>query len=230
MDQPIPKRLSISPIDSLEHSVLLGPTGSGKSTILQHLILSDINADRSVLVIDPKQDLLRDVLERIPQERMDEVVVIDPSDPCPVGFNPLAFREYGEPALIADSILSVLKEIWSDSWGVRIADVLNAALLTLVQVEGATLLWLPALLTDDAFRRRITGQLKDRVALRPFWEQFDALKDTERRLIIEPVLNKIRQFLLRQYLRGVLGQASPKFSLTDLFYKRRIVLVPLLRR
>lgn len=81
---------------------------------------------------------------------MDEVVVIDPSDPCPVGFNPLAFREYGEPALIADSILSVLKEIWSDSWGVRIADVLNAALLTLVQVEGATLLWLPALLTDDA--------------------------------------------------------------------------------
>lgn len=227
MDQPIPKRLSISPMDSLEHSVLLGPTGSGKSTILQHLILSDINAGRSVLVIDPKQDLVRDVLERIPQERMDEVVVIDPSDPCPVGFNPLAFREYGEPALIADSILSVLKEIWSDSWGVRIADVLNAALLTLVQVEGATLLWLPALLTDDAFRRRITGQLKDRVALRPFWEQFDALKDTERRLIIEPVLNKIRQFLLRQYLRGVLGQASPKFSLTDLFYKRRIVLVPL---
>ena len=65
------------------------------------------------------------------------------------------------------------------------------------------------------------------MALRPFWEQFDALKDTERRLIIEPVLNKIRQFLLRQYLRGVLGQASPKFSLTDLFYKRRIVLVPL---
>ena len=109
----------------------------------------------------------------------------------------------------------------------RIADVLNAALLTLVQVEGATLLWLPALLTDDAFRRRITGQLKDRVTLRPFWEQFDALKDAERRLIIEPVLNKIRQFLLRQYLRGVLGQASPKFSLTDLFYKRRIVLVPL---
>ena len=214
-------------MDSLEHSVLLGPTGSGKSTILQHLILSDINAGRSVLVIDPKQDLVRDVLERIPQERMDEVVVIDPSDPCPVGFNPLAFQEYGEPALIADSILSVLKEIWSDSWGVRIADVLNAALLTLVQVEGATLLWLPALLTDDAFRRRITSQLKDRVALCPFWEQFDALKDTERRLIIEPVLNKIRQFLLRQYLRGVLGQASPKFSLTDLFYKRRIVLVPL---
>ena len=147
-------------MDSLEHSVLLGPTGSGKSTILQHLILSDINAGRSVLVIDPKQDLVRDVLERIPQERMDEVVVIDPSDHCPVGFNPLAFREYGEPVLIADSILSVLKEIWSDSWGVRIADVLNAALLTLVQVEGATLLWLPALLTDDAFRRRITGQLK----------------------------------------------------------------------
>ena len=52
-----PKKLSISPRDSLEHTHLIGPTGSGKSTAMQHLILSDIKAGRSVLVLDPKQDL-----------------------------------------------------------------------------------------------------------------------------------------------------------------------------
>ena len=223
----IPKKLSISPKDSLEHTHLIGPTGSGKSTAMQHLILADICANRSVLVLDPKADLVTDILSRIPEERAKDVVVIDPSAPNPCGFNPLAFGKCGNKALLADSILSVMKEIFSDSWGVRLAEILNAALLTLVEINGATLLWLPALLTDDAFRMRIIGQLKDRIALLPFWEQFNSLKESERRQQIDPVLNKIRQFLLRPGLRNVLGQAHPKFDLTDLFTQRKIVLVPL---
>lgn len=227
MDAADPKKLSISPKDSLLHTVLLGPTGSGKSTAMQHLILSDICAGRSVLVIDPKADLVNDILSRIPKEREDDVVVIDPSDPAPVGFNPLAFKNYENPPLLADAILSVLKELWADNWGVRIQDILSAALLTLVEVEGSSLLWLPAFLTDADFRQKITSQVKDRVALKPFWEQFDALKDYSRQQQIEPVLNKLRQFTLRPGLRNVLGQAKPKFSLTDLFYQRKIVLVSL---
>ena len=227
MDTVTSKKLSISPRDSLEHCHLIGPTGSGKSTAMLHLILSDINAGRSVLVLDPKADLVTDILKRIPEERMDDVVVIDPSDPAPCGFNPLAFKEYGSPSLIADAILSVLKEIFSDSWGIYTQDVLTAALLTLAEAENSTLLWLLPLLTDENFRRRITSRVKDRMALRPFWEQFEALRDTEKRQQISPVLNKLRQLTLRPGLRNVLGQAKPKFSLTDLFYKRRIVLIPL---
>lgn len=227
MNATNPKRLSISPRDSLEHCHLIGPTGSGKSTAMLHLILSDINAGRSVLVLDPKTDLVNDVLMRIPEERIDDVVIIDSSDSCPCGFNPLAFKDYGNPSLIADAVLSVLKEIFSDCWGIYTQDVLTAALLTLVGVEDATLLWLLPLLTNENFRRRITSKVKDRMALRPFWEQFEALRDTEKKQQISPVLNKLRQLTLRPGLRNVLGQAKPKFSLMDLFYKRKVVLVPL---
>lgn len=227
MDAVSPKRLSISPRDSLEHLHLIGPTGSGKSTAMLHLILSDINAGRSVLVLDPKADLVNDVLMRIPEKRIGDVVVIDPSDSCPCGFNPLAFKDYGSPSLIADAILSVLKEIFSDCWGIYTQDVLTASLLTLVEAENSTLLWLLPLLTDETFRRQITSKVKDRMALGPFWEQFEALRDTEKRSQISPVLNKLRQLTLRPGLRNILGQAKPKFSLTDLFYKRKVVLVPL---
>ena len=90
-----------------------------------------------------------------------------------------------------------------------------------------SLLWLPALLTDDNFRHKITSQLKDEIVLKPFWKNYDSMKDSERKQEIAPVLNKMRQFLYRPGLRSILGQSNPKFQLTDLFHKRRIVLVPL---
>lgn len=114
-----PKKLSVSSRDSLEHLHLIGPTGSGKSTAMLHLILADIRANRSILVIDPKADLICFLLARIPEERADDVVVIDPSDDRPCGFNPLAFKRYKNKALIADAILAVLRELWRDNWGVR---------------------------------------------------------------------------------------------------------------
>lgn len=223
-NQP-PKKLSISPKDSLEHMCVLGPTGSGKSTAMMRLILADINAGRSVLVIDPKQDLVTDILARIPESRADDVVVISPADVCPAGFNPLAFRQ--DPALTADTILATFSELWSANWGIRTADVLGASLNTLAQIPGATLLWLTPLLTDENFRRKIVSKIHDSIGLEPFWKHYEEMRDSERRTEIAPVLNKLRQITMRPGLRNVLGQAAPKFSLMELFTKRRIVLVPL---
>lgn len=224
-----PKPLSISPQDSLEHTIILGPTGSGKSTVMEHLILSDIRAGRSVLVLDPKADLVTNILERIPESRQKDVVVIDPSDPCPVGFNPLRFKGFRNNALVADAVLAVLKEIFAESWGIRTQQILSAALMTLTEIPNATLLWLPLLLTDAEFRAVVVSHCKDKIGLLPFWKQYEAMKDAERNANIAPVLNKMQQFVFRPGLRSVLGQSKPKFDLMDLFLDRKIVLVPLNR-
>jgi hypothetical protein len=218
--------LGISAKDSLEHTVILGPTGAGKSTVMLNLILQDVKAGRGVLLIDPKADLARDVLSRIPEERAGDVVVLDPSDTHPVGFNPLAqYRR--DPALTADAVLSVFRDIFADSWGIRTQDILSGALLTLAQTKNASLVWLPSLLTDEEFRAKVTAGITDRLGLGAFWRSFEAMSKAERNQAIAPVLNKVRQFLLRPQLRAVLGQAEPKFQLSELFTTRRIVLVPL---
>ena len=194
---------------------------------MQNLILADIEAGRSVLVIDPKADLIASILERIPEKRKDDVVVLDASDASPAGFNPLAFRQ--DPALTADTVLAVFKELFAENWGIRTADVLGAALTTLARVPGATLLWLIPLLTDAEFRKRIVPQTDDPIGLGSFWQHFEEMSERERNTEIAPVLNKLRQISMRPGLRNVLGQAEPKFSLAELFTKRRIVLVPLNR-
>lgn len=219
-------RLGISAHDSLQHTVLLGPTGAGKSNAMLSLIMADIEAGRGLLVIDPKRDLTIDVLARIPEARRRDVVVIDPADVSPVGLNPLAAQRQ-DPSLVADGILAVFKELWADSWGPRTQDILTAALMTLAQAPNSTLVWLPTLLTDARFRHKLTKKISDPVGLEPFWNAFEAMSPAQRDQAIAPVLNKLRQFLLRPALRAVLGQTEPHFDLSELFTERKIVLVSL---
>jgi len=219
-------RLGISARDSLQHTVLLGPTGSGKSNAMLNIITADIAAGRGVLLIDPKSDLTADVLARIPESRLGDVVVIDPADPRPVGLNPLVGRRQN-PSLVADGVIAVFKELFADSWGPRTQDILTSALLTLAQYPKSSLVWLPTLLTDARFRHKLTSGITDRIGLGPFWAAYEAMSAAQRAQAIAPVMNKLRQFLLRPALRAVLGQTEPLFELGDLFEKRRIVLISL---
>lgn len=212
--------------DRMFHTVILGSTGSGKSTLLRHLIGADIAAGRSVLVLDPKADLVSDVLTQVPPHRLDDVVVLDPTQAHPVGLNPL-ITPGSNAELTADGILAIFKELFSSSFGPRTTDVMHAALLTLAHHGKASLVWLPRLLTDPAFRRTLTSTLNDPVGLGPFWAQFEALSPGQQALAIAPGMSRLRQLLLRPSLRAVLGQVEPKFQLGDIFTTPRIVLIAL---
>ena len=213
--------------DAVYHTHLLGPTGVGKSTVLLSLALADAAEGRGLLLLDPKGDLATDFVARLPEERAGDVVVLDPTNPCPVGFNPLA----GPPELAvvtAEAVLGVLAELFRDSWGIRTADVLSAALLTLARIPQATLVWLVPLLTNPAFRRRVLALAPaDPLGTDVFWQGYEAKPVRTQAVEVAPVLNKLRQLMLRPGLRAMLGQAQPRFRLTDLLEHRRIVVVNL---
>lgn len=224
------RRLGISSRDALHHTVLLGPTGVGKSTAMLHLAVADIQAGRSVLVIDPKAELVNDLLARIPAQRADDVVVIDPTDARPVGLNPVACppgRQQQAPEVVADAILAVFKQLFAESWGVRSEEILTASLLTLARTSGATLVDLPLLLTNPAIRQGVVAQAPDPLGTGQFWDTYEALSEAQRSQWTQPVLNKLQPFLIRPWLRTMLGQAEPAFDLSQLFSQRRIVLVAL---
>ena len=210
---------------ALRHTYVLGPSGVGKSTLLARSIQNDIEAGRAVVVIEPKSDLIREVLAHIPANRVEDVVLIDPNDDSgTVGLNPLAGAARN-PELVADRLLAVFKGLYGASFGPRTTDIASAALHTLAQAPGMSLAGLPLILTDAAFRRRCLAHIDDPIALGPFWAAFENWSDAARTEATAPLLNKVRPFLLRPQLRAVLGQSRPKFNVLDVFTKKRILLV-----
>jgi hypothetical protein len=223
--------LALQPSDRLRHSLILGPTGSGKSWLLTRLILSDIAAGRGVFAIDMKGDLVGDVLSRVSDADAERVIVIDPSQrDYPVGFNVLAAADNEEQReLVADNVLKVFKEIWAAYWGPRSDQIMRAALQTLVTaraVDGSrfTLVELVPLLTDPAFRRHVVQSARLPDTLRAFWERYSTMSDGERNQAIAPVLNKVEAFTGRSTIRLMLGQ-SRGVDLRDIFRKRAVVLI-----
>lgn len=204
--------VALAPADARYHLHLLGATGSGKSTLLTNLVLSDVAARRGAVVIDPKGDLVVDILDRLPAEVAERVVLLDPDEAdAPPTLNVL---EGDDPDLVVDHLVGIFRRIFEAYWGPRTDDVLRSACLTLLRRPGATLAEVPRLLGDEGFRRPYVAGLRDQAGLGGFWSWYDAQSEAQQAQVVGPVLNKLRAFLLRDFVRSVVGSASSSFDLT----------------
>lgn len=219
-------RLGLSVTDSLRALWIMGPNGTGKSTLLLNMLVGDLEADRPIVVIEPK-DLVRDLLERIPEKRRDDIAVLDCTDDQPIGINPLQ-RHGRRPELVADGLLGTFQALYGDQIGPRSTDILSNCLNVLAHHDDASLVMLPLLLTNPGFRRSMTAAVikADPIAAGPFWAWFEGLSDDARSQVIAPLSNKLRP-LLRPQLRAVLGQRRPRFNVRDVLTKKKVLLVPL---
>jgi hypothetical protein len=209
------------------HAQVVSPSGTGKSTLLAQWITSEAAANGSLIVVEPKRDLVHDVLARLPKHRHHDVVVIDPGADGPVvGFNPLGGpREDAERR--ADSILGLLRELFGSAVGPRSADVLLHGLYLASRLDDGSLADVGPILTNPQFRRRVAAQVSDPLTMAPWLAWFNNLSDSERAQIIQPVMNKLRPWTARPAVRRLLGQAHPKFDLASVFDRPTILLVNL---
>ncbi|HEU6443766.1 MAG TPA: TraM recognition domain-containing protein [Gaiellaceae bacterium] len=198
------EQVALAVADARYHLHLLGPTGVGKSTLVARLALADLESGRGAVVIDPKGDLVEEILERIPAGLEGRVDLLDPLDPAPPGLNVL---EGSDHDLVVDQLVGIFRRVYERFWGPRTDDILRAALLTLLAAGGqATLADVPRLLSDEHWREQLLLEFEDPVGLEPFWEWYDGLGEAVRTQATGPVLNKLRAFLLRRPVRAIVGQ------------------------
>jgi TraM recognition site of TraD and TraG len=203
------------------------PTGAGKSTVLTSLAaqLMGAKAQPGLILIDSKGDLIRDLCDRIPAERQDDVIVFDPADAAPVGFNLIGGG--GETGLVVDHVVAELRSRYGAAGlGPRSEDLLRASLTTLTATPGRyTLCEVEPVLANAAFRQKLVGGL-DEPVLESFWAWYASLSEAARAEAIAPLANKLRTYTLRRRVRAVVGQAEG-LDLTDALDSRKIVLISL---
>ena len=212
--------------DARYHLHLLGPTGVGKSTLIARLVLDDLAAGRGAVVVDPKGDLVEEILARIPADAEERVDLFDPVDSSPPGLNVL---EGADHDLVVDQLVGIFRRVYERFWGPRTDDILRAALLSLLAANQQsevplTLAEVPRLLTDARWRERLLSAFRDPVGLDPFWEWYDQLGDAGRAQASGPVLNKLRAFLLRRPVRAIVGQPYSSINVAQCLDQGRLLL------
>jgi hypothetical protein len=178
------------------------------------MILGDIKAGRGTVVIDPRGDLITDILDRLPASYADRIVLIDPDQSNPGCFNPL--DDQGDPHLAVDNLVGIFAKIFQGQWGPRMDDTMRVACLTLMRHAKPTLSLVPSLLQDKTFRARFTHGLDDPDGLGGFWMWYDSINETFRGQVIAPVLARLRAFLLRDFVKSVIGNAHSSFQMGDI--------------
>ena len=220
------RRFAIGARDLLRHAYLIGQTGAGKSTALYNIALQLIAAGEGVAFLDPHGQEAKTLLETIPQERIRHVVYFNPQDEAhPVGIN-LLEADANDEHLVASSVVEALRGLHADSWGPRMDWILYNCLRT-IAAAGGTILDVPRVLADEAFRARMIDQVDDR-AVRSFWrEEFGQYNKGFRVEAISPIQNKVGRLRADPVLRGILGQRHSTIDPRFMMDRRRILIANL---
>jgi len=214
--------------DRRRHIYVVGKSGTGKSTLLQNMAVDDITEGRGVAVVDPHGEYVDYVLDRIPDERIDDVVVFDPNDKeFPVGFNILEVEDVRYKLVTASGVVGVFKKIFGESWGPRLEYWLSSAILALLDFPGATLVMVPRLFVDDAFREEVIAQVQDPIIKNRWLTEYNKLDQRQRNETISPILNKVGQFLSSGIIRNIVGQTKSTINMRKLMDDGKLLLVKL---
>lgn len=214
--------------DRRRHFYVIGKTGTGKSTLLANMAISDMKNDEGMCVIDPHGDLVETLLNYIPSRRINDVIYFDPSDTQrTVKINLFEGENVAHRELIASGIVSVFKKLYGYSWGPRLEYILRNALLTLLKSETARLSDITELLTNEKFRSKVVEKLDDPI-LKNFWlNEFNAMQERIRTEAVAPILNKVGQFVSSPIIRDVVNADKSSFSIEEAMDSGKILLVNL---
>ena len=150
--------MNFSEDEYARHLYIVGKTGMGKSTLLEHLAIDAIKAGRGVCFVDFHGDSAAKILGHIPKHRTNEVCDFDLSSTThSVQFNPLAQVPPELQYTTADNMTAGFEDIWENSWGERLSWFLFNAIHLLLEKQDATLRDIRPLFFDKDFRLRATG-------------------------------------------------------------------------
>ncbi|MEI6571639.1 MAG: DUF87 domain-containing protein, partial [Actinomycetes bacterium] len=225
----------LDPEERFRHLYISGQTGTGKSTLLLSLIMQDIVAGKGVAVFDPHGDLVEAIMSRVPEERISDVVLIDPADPeAVVGVNLLEAETDAQAGFVVSELAAMFYELFDPKRTGMVGPLFETwlrqgALLLMSQPDQpSSFLDISTLFVDPAVLKHFLGQLTDPL-LSEFWlGDFSRTQGSQHHQEVAAwVKSKFEIFRTSQMVRNVVGQAKSTISFSQVLREQRILLINL---
>lgn len=220
----------LSESDRRRHMYLIGQTGTGKTTMFLNMIIQDIIAGHGVGVVDPHGDLIEEILNFIPPERVKDVILFDPRDrEMPLGFNILEAKDPNQKDLIVNEVVQILQKLAArlnpESIGPMFEHYLRNALLALIEDPEATLLDVPRMFVDESFRTQVLAKNTNPTVLQ-FWKQEFAQSQRGQMSadMLSYVISKLGRFISNETVRNIIGQSKSSFDVREVMDSQKILL------
>jgi len=225
------KEVRIKANDRTRHFYMIGKSGSGKSALISYMARQDIANGDGVGVVDPHGDLIEDILKYIPKERAKDVIVFNPADlERPMGLNLLEANTPEEKDFASLAAMEIfIKLFGNEIFGPRIQHYFRNGCLTLMddEEEGATIIDLPRLFTDDEFSKYKIAKIKNPV-VKSFWDREMAKTGAREKEEMIPYFSaKFGPFITNTMMRNIIGQKHSAFDFRKCMDEKKIILVNL---
>ena len=228
------KLIRLSENDRRRHTYIIGSTGMGKSVLLGNIAYQDMMDGRGFAFIDPHGDAVEDLLAKVPEERIDDVIYFDPGDmENPIGMNMFEFETADQKDFIVQEGINMLYSLYDPGhtgiFGPRGEHMFrNAALLLMSDPKGATFIDIPKVFTDPAFVKEKLKYVTDRSVYDYWTREFPASqKSNDAGEVITWLVSKWGPFLSNTMMRNILGQTKSGFNIREIMDGKKILLVNL---
>ena len=221
--------------DRRRHTYVIGKSGTGKSVLITNMAVQDIENGEGVCVLDPHGDLIEDIIQRVPPERAEDVIVFSPGDiERPMALNLLEYDpKYPEQkSFVINEMIGILDKLYDlkATGGPMFEQYMRNALLLIMDSPelGSTLMEVPKVLTDEDFRKLKLTKCKNQTVI-DFWvkEADKAGGDAALANIVPYITSKLTPFISNDMMRPIIGQQKSSFNFRELMDSQKILLVDL---
>jgi hypothetical protein len=217
--------------DRTRHMYLIGKSGSGKSQTIAKYAIQDIQAGHGVAVVDPHGDLIEQILGNIPRERVDDVIVFNPSDLArPMGLNMLEAKDESMKDFAAQEMVAIFYKLFPPEMiGPMFEHHMRNVMLTLMSdpENPGTIAEIPRMFSDADFQKIWRTKIKDPV-VQSYWNnEVDKTSDFHKSEMLGYLISKVGRFVENEMMRNIIGQTHSSFDFREIMDKKKILLVNL---
>jgi hypothetical protein len=244
IDAQTGQRVELPKTSRLQGLYIIGIQGTGKTGLIENLMLQDIKQGLGVGLLDPHGDLTNAVLSRLPAEREQDVVFLDLAEyRYPFGINLFTCADPSNPATVSEAaskVMHIFKKLWGkggivveDAWGVLLEEILWNTTLTFLEASKDTVYTMaeiPLLLEEREFRNRVVNHITNRHVKRYWVHKYNPLSEKDQREEIRSTLNRVNAFLTQPIVEHIVGQARTTIDFRAIMDERKILLVKLSKR